>query len=242
MPLSASTLRELGWRFPLATVNELVEELNSVELTNTAVATVGAATLTAASIVGGVITRSGSTAAFTDTTDTAAAIIAALVNPVVGQSWLFQITNTTAFAETLSAGSGVTLSGLSAVIPPNATAQFVCTYTAAGAVTMLCTDIGTNNGLGGVAAGYRIARGVAAVTGTATVVTGLNTVVAVIAVPQSDLDGTTLAGVSATIGDQAGTPAAGSVILKCWKATSSSVTTLIAATSAENVNWIAIGT
>lgn len=94
----------------------------------------------------------------------------------------------------------------------------------------------------GVAAGYRIARGVAAVTGTATVVTGLTTVVAVVATPQSDMDGVTLAAVSATIGDQNGSPAAGSVILKCWKATSNSNPTLVAATSAENVNWIAIGT
>src|SRR5437016_14091493 len=45
---------------------------------NTADTTVGAATLTAAEIVGGVITRSGSTAAYTDTTDTAANNIAAL--------------------------------------------------------------------------------------------------------------------------------------------------------------------
>lgn len=94
----------------------------------------------------------------------------------------------------------------------------------------------------GVAAGYKIARGVSAVTGTATVATGLATVVAVVAIPQDDLDGTTLLGVSATIGDQTGTPAAGSVILKCWKATASGNVTAIAATAAKNVNWIAIGT
>lgn len=96
--------------------------------------------------------------------------------------------------------------------------------------------------LQGAAAGYKVARGIAAVTGTATVATGLAAVVAVIATAQDDLDGTSLGAVSATIGDQNGAPAAGSVILKCWKATSSSVTTLIAATVAKNVNWIAIGT
>lgn len=97
----------------------------------------------------------------------------------------------------------------------------------------------------GVAAGYKIARGVAAITGTGTVVTGLATVVAVHATPQSDLDGDTLAGVSATIGDQAGAPAAGSVVLKCWKVTTGGAAgnpTLIAADAAKNVNWIAIGT
>lgn len=94
----------------------------------------------------------------------------------------------------------------------------------------------------GVAAGYRVARGVAAVTGTATVVTGLATVVAVIATPQDDPDGVALAAVSATIGDQNGAPAAGSVVLKAWKVTATGNATLIAATAAKNVNWVAIGT
>lgn len=94
----------------------------------------------------------------------------------------------------------------------------------------------------GVAAGYKIARGVAAITGSGTVVTGLATVVAVIATPQSDPDGVALAAVSATIGDQAGAPAAGSVILKAWKVTAVDNATLIAATAAKNINWIAIGT
>lgn len=95
---------------------------------------------------------------------------------------------------------------------------------------------------GGTATGPRFASGVASITGTGTVITGLNTVIAVVATSQTDLDGTTHAGVSATIGDQAGTPAAGSVILKSWKATSTSVTTLVADTTACNVNWMAIGT
>lgn len=94
----------------------------------------------------------------------------------------------------------------------------------------------------GVAAGYKVARGVAAVTGTATVVTGLATVVAVIATPDSDMDGVALAAVSAQIGDQNGAPAAGSVILKAWKVTATGNATLIAATAAKNINWIAIGT
>jgi hypothetical protein len=94
----------------------------------------------------------------------------------------------------------------------------------------------------GVAAGYKVARGVAAITGSGTVVTGLATVVAVIATPQSDPDGTALAMVSATIGDQAGAPAAGSVILKAWKITAADNAALIAATAAQNINWVAIGT
>ena len=106
---------------------------------NTNLTTVGAGTLTAAGIVGAVITRSGSTAAFTDTTDTAANIIAALpAGAPVNTSWTLSIVNTTAFAETISGGTGVTVSGLAGPIPGNATGDFLCTYTGAGAVTMYC--------------------------------------------------------------------------------------------------------
>jgi hypothetical protein len=49
--------------------------------------------------------------------------------------------------------------------------------------------------------------------------------------------------VSATIGDQAGTPAAGSVIIKTWKNTGGTDPTPLAATTfTKKVNWIAIGT
>lgn len=89
---------------------------------------------------------------------------------------------------------------------------------------------------------YKLARGVAAVTGTATVATGLTTVVAVVATAQDDLDGDTLAGVSATIGDQSGAPAAGSVYLKAWKNNADGDATMVAAGVAKNINWVAIGT
>jgi hypothetical protein len=88
---------------------------------------------------------------------------------------------------------------------------------------------------GAVAAGYKVARGVAAITGSGAVVTGLATIVAVV-------DGVALAAVSATIGDQAGSPAAGSITLKAWKVTATGDATLIAATAAASINWIAVGT
>ncbi len=97
----------------------------------------------------------------------------------------------------------------------------------------------------GVAAGYKVARGIAAITGSGTVVTGLATVVAVFATAADNLDGDTLAGVSASIGDQAGLPAAGSVYLKAWKVTTGGASgnpTLIAASVAKNINWVAVGT
>lgn len=89
--------------------------------------------------------------------------------------------------------------------------------------------------------GIKIKRGVAAVTGTLTVATGLATVIAVMATAQDDLDGVALAGVSATVGDQAGAPVAGSVILKAWKVTATGNATMIAATAPKNINWIAVG-
>lgn len=98
---------------------------------------------------------------------------------------------------------------------------------------------------GDVGASLRVASGVAAVTGTLTVVTGLAAVTSVQATAQDDLDGAALAGVSATIGDQAGAPAAGSIILKAWKVTTPGAAgnpTLIAATAAKNINWSARGT
>ena len=76
-----------------------------------AITTAGAGTLTAAGIVGGLIVRSGPTGAYSDTTDTATAIIALLDNPATGDSWEFSIVNGVAFIGTMLAGAGVTLAG-----------------------------------------------------------------------------------------------------------------------------------
>lgn len=124
--------------------------------TNTAISTVGAGTLTAAGIVGGVITRSGSTAAYTDTTATAAQIVAALSGATVGQAWYLTICNTVAFPQTLSAGSGVTLSGFS-VIAPLSTMVFLVKLTSLTAVTI--TGIGSMQNTSLPAAQYSTAAG-----------------------------------------------------------------------------------
>jgi len=97
--------------------------------------------------------------------------------------------------------------------------------------------------VGGVAGGYRLARGQATtVAASDTIVTGLATVVAVVASLDSDpIDDPEW--VSASIGDQAGTPAAGSFLLKTWKNTAGNDPTPAAAsTFGKKVNWIAIGT
>ena len=97
--------------------------------------------------------------------------------------------------------------------------------------------------MGGAGGGLRFARGQATTaTASDTIATGLNTVVAVVAVLESDavLDPGL---VTAQVGDQAGAPAAGSIIIKTWKFTSNANPTPIAATTfSKKVNWFAIGT
>lgn len=104
----------------------------------TALTTVGAGTITAAGFNTGFTTRSGSTTAFTDTTDTAAAIIAAnasLVNKI-GTAFIYTYVNNTVAAATLTGGAGVTVSGVT-VVPANSWAQYLVTYTAAATLTMV---------------------------------------------------------------------------------------------------------
>lgn len=104
-------------------------------MVNTAISTAGAGTLTGAALVGGVVTRTGPTGAYTDTTDTAALIITALTGGAVNHAWTCWIKNTVAFTATIAAGSGVTLSGQT-LIPPNSAGLFLITYSAAGAIAM----------------------------------------------------------------------------------------------------------
>jgi hypothetical protein len=79
------------------------------------------------------------------------------------------------------------------------------------------------------------------VTASDTIVTGLNQVIAVLAV-LDDAPVLTAYSASGSIGDQAGTPVAGSILLKTWKPTTNAdVTPLAATTFGKKVNWIAIG-
>lgn len=93
-----------------------------------------------------------------------------------------------------------------------------------------------------VAAGYKLARGQhTTVAASDTVVTGLTTVVAAVACLDSDPGDDPLL-VSCSIGDQAGTPAAGSILIKTWKTDGADPTPSAAGTFSKKVNWIAIGT
>ncbi len=125
-------------------LNTLVSQANTAmallgqlqQVANVALTTIGNGTLLAAAIATGLITRSGSTAAFSDTTDTALAIVGAITAPVIGQSFYLTIKNTTAFAETLIGGVGVTLSGLT-IIPALTEVRFLVTLTSLTAVAMI---------------------------------------------------------------------------------------------------------
>lgn len=78
------------------------------------------------------------------------------------------------------------------------------------------------------------------VTATDTVVTGLSQVVAAVVSYDTDpADANTY--VSATIGDQAGAPAAGSIVVKSWKQSGSDPTPIAADAFGKVVNWIAVG-
>jgi len=74
-----------------------------------------------------------------------------------------------------------------------------------------------------------------------TIVTGLTKLLGVVA-QLNDAPTDALAAVNADIGDQAGTPAAGSFLLKTWKNTSGTDPTPLAATAfGAKVAWIAFG-
>lgn len=116
-----------------------------------ALATVGAGTILAATIAGGLVVRGGaqSSAAFTDTTDTAALIIAALPNPSVGASYEFTYRNETNGLATLAGGVGVTISsgiGLLAV-GPGCYGRFLVTVASATTVTMAQIEGGQNDSM-----------------------------------------------------------------------------------------------
>lgn len=105
----------------------------------TALSTVGAGTITAAGITGKFTQRTGAqvSAAFTDTTDTANAIIAALpASAGTGTSFVYNYMNSTNAPATIAGGSGVTISVIT-VVPPNSFARWLITYTATSTLTMV---------------------------------------------------------------------------------------------------------
>lgn len=115
----------------------------------TPITTVGNGTLTAAGLVGGEIVRSGPVAAFSDATDTAVNIIAALPGAVVGSSFSILIKNSTAFTQTITAGTGVTLPN-TVITPAFSVNNYIATLATASTLTLVHIDtttisVGTNS-------------------------------------------------------------------------------------------------
>lgn len=134
-PVSGGTLAPILQPVSLGQVLAIANPADGAQIIDTAITTVGAGTLTAAALVGGQITRSGSTAAYTDTTDTAVNIVAALPLLVVGGTFFIRIKNATAFTETIAAGTGVTLPP-TVIIPGFSVGNYFATVTSATAITL----------------------------------------------------------------------------------------------------------
>ena len=136
----------------------------------TALATNGAGTVLAAAINGGVVNRTTVAAAFADTTDTAAAIIAG--NPALtasGTSFTYIYANNSTGVGTLGGGLGVTVSGIT-TIPPGVAAEYLVTYTAAATITMVgiaTTEISPNTLIIGGATSGQVTVSAPAVAGAA---------------------------------------------------------------------------
>ncbi len=122
---STSAITDANSLLDGTTVEEALQQLASRTKLDvvTSISTAGAGVLTAAGIVGGVITRTGPSAAYTDTTVTGAAIAAAIGAPGYSESWYLVIKNLVAFTQTLAADTGVTLAGQT-VIPANSAGLF----------------------------------------------------------------------------------------------------------------------
>lgn len=112
------------WSPSLGDVNLTAQLLDEIlggdaggSISETAITATSGATLTAAQLLTGQIARTGPSAAFTDTTDTAANIVTALGGFVLGQSFNLNYKNATAWPATLAAGSGVTMATGAIVVP-----------------------------------------------------------------------------------------------------------------------------
>lgn len=114
--------------------------------TVTTLTTAGNETYTAAQLLGGLILRNPNGGPRTDTTATAALIVAAIPGAAVGQSFEFVVRNTAGAAETITVAGGtdVTISG-TATITQNNTKLFlaVLTNVTAGAEAVTVYSLGT---------------------------------------------------------------------------------------------------
>jgi hypothetical protein len=108
--------------------------------------TAGARTYTAAELLGGLVLRDCSGASRSDVTPSAAGIVAGITGAIVGSSFEFTLRNTSDAAETitLTAGSGVTLSGTMTIAQSNSKRFLaVCTNVGSGTEAVSIYSLGT---------------------------------------------------------------------------------------------------
>jgi hypothetical protein len=103
--------------------------------TSTLVPNLAAATYQGNQLPCGIIRRFSPAANYTDSTDTAANIIAAIPGAIVNQTFPFLVANLGSGIGTLAAGTGVTIAG-TATIASNATRLFLGQVTGSAAVTI----------------------------------------------------------------------------------------------------------
>lgn len=109
-----------------------------------AVSAAAGTTYTTAQCLGGFIVRTGPTAGYSDTTPTAAQIVAAIPGCMVGSSFVMEIRNTVAFIGTILAGTGVTLAQTTTLaISSTRRYLFTVTNVASPAVTLTGISAGT---------------------------------------------------------------------------------------------------
>lgn len=145
--LFITTTRGLGDSDPTGVSTTFVPTsvLGNPNPVNTTISTVGAGTLTAASIAGGNVTRAGTQiAVFNDTLDTAINILAALPGWGISSAMKVVIRNTTAFSQTVLTAAGLTLSG-NVIIPAQSEGTFLLTCTAISAPAFTVVGLGTHS-------------------------------------------------------------------------------------------------
>lgn len=102
----------------------------------TAIAADSNQTITAAAILGGVVTHATHTASRTDTTDTAVNILAAMPDMDIGDTYVFKVASLAAFTIIVAGGSGVTASG-NLTVAANGAKDFILTKTSVTTMTLL---------------------------------------------------------------------------------------------------------
>lgn len=93
-------------------------------------------TLSAAAIVGGLITHASHTASRTDTTDTAVNILAAMPDMDIGDTFVLAIASLAAFTIVVAGGAGVTASG-NLTVAASSMKFFLLTKTSSTTMTLL---------------------------------------------------------------------------------------------------------